>query len=136
MLIRHPAMKRFRWVIVVGVLIGGCFTVNTVLHRRANPTGHVSTLTEYLAWRPSADQFAMSEINGQHYVLAYGPAGRMLPSGSAGYVFGPDGKLVARSSDIGDDPAFDEKWNAQRARIDRSLPRSQVAKMAATQPAG
>lgn len=129
-------MKRFRWIIILGVLIGGCFTVNTVLHRRADPTGRASTLSAFLAWRPSADQFALSEINGEQYVLAYGPAGRTLPSGPAGYVFGPDGKLVDWSWDIGDDPAFDDKWNAQRARGTRALPRSEVATMAATRPAG
>lgn len=129
-------MKRFRWVIVISVLIGGCFTVDRALHRKADPTGRASTLGEFLAWRPSAEEFALTEINGQQYVLAYGPAGRTLPSGPAGYVFGPDGTLVDWSGDIGDDPAFNDKWNAQRARGTQPLSRSEVATMAATRPAG
>lgn len=129
-------MKRVRWGIILGVLIGGCLTVDLALHRRADPTGRASTLGEFLAWHPSAEQFALAEINGQQYVLAYGPAGRTLPSGPAGYVFGPDGKLVDWSGDIGDDPAFDDKWSAQRARGTRTLSRSEVATMAATRPAG
>jgi hypothetical protein len=128
-------MKRFRWVIILGVLIGGCFTADYVRHRRADPTGRVSSLSEFLIWRPSTEQFALTEVDGQQYVLAYGPAGRTLPSGPAGYVFGPDGKLVDWSSDIGDDPAFDDKWDAQRARGTRPLSRSEVATMAATRPA-
>src|SRR5690349_12178007 len=98
-------MRRFRWLIIFGLLIGGCFTAEIVSHRRSVPTGRVSTLTDYLAWRPSAEQFEAVDVEGQQYVIAYGPAGRafLMASGPAGYVFDSSGKLVDWSPDIGDD---------------------------------
>lgn len=131
-------MKRFRWLIIFGVLIGGYFTTEIVSHRRAVPTGRVSTLADYLSWRPSAEQFVAVDVSGQQYVIAYGPAGRwfLMASGPAAYVFDSSGKLVDWSPDIGDDSGFDNKWNAQRSRrTGRKLSRADVTALAATRPA-
>jgi hypothetical protein len=61
----------------------------------------------------------------------------LLSSGPSACVFDDTGRLVDWSSDIGDDPRFDEKWSAQRSRrTARMLSRSDVQKRAATRPAG
>jgi hypothetical protein len=132
-------MKRFRWLIVLAALIGGCFTTEYVSHRRVNPTGRISNLNEYLAWRPSADQFAQVHENGKPHVIAYGPMSSwvLLSSGPSACVFDDTGRLVDWSSDIGDDPQFDQKWSAQHSRgAGRTLSRNAVQKIAATRPAG
>ncbi len=132
-------MKRFRWLIIFALLIGGCFTTEYVSYRRVNPAGRVSTLSDYMAWRPSADQFAAVDINGKQHVIAYGPMSSwlLLSSGPSACVFDDTGRLVDWSSDIGDDPQFDEKWSAQHSRgAGRTLSRSEVQKLAATWPAG
>lgn len=60
----------------------------------------------------------------------------MSASGPAGYVFDADGRLVDWSSDIGDDPAFDDRWTAQIARGRApSLTRAEVESLATTRPA-
>ncbi|HEX8911251.1 MAG TPA: hypothetical protein VF796_02745 [Humisphaera sp.] len=132
-------MKRFRWPIlflVVVAVVGGWLAADHALYRRADPAGRFSTLAGFLAVNPSADQFALTDVNGSQHVLAYGPYGRTLPSGPAAYVFGPGGALVDWSLDIGDHPAFDQKWNAQRAPSTRGVSRSQVTALAATRPGG
>mgnify|MGYP001552173015 CR=1 FL=1 len=138
MLIRYPAMKRFRGLIIFAVLIGGCLTSEYVSHRRVDPAGRVTNLTAYLAWRPSAEHFAQVDIHGKPHVIAYGPMSSwvLLSSGPSACVFDDTGRLVDWSADIGDDPQFDEKWNAQRSRgSGRTLSGDQVRKMAATRPA-
>src|SRR5436190_17451546 len=103
-------MKRLRGLIIVAVLIGGCVAAEYISHRLANPSGHVSTLREYLAWRPSAEQFAAVDVNGKAYVIAYGgptSSWLLLSSGPSAYVFDDTGRLVDWSADIGDDPTFD-----------------------------
>jgi hypothetical protein len=132
-------MKRFRWLMLFGVLIGGCFTAEYASYRRADPTGCVFTLSEFLAWRQWAEQFALVDVGGQQHVIAYGPAGRtfLMASGPAAYVFDARGKLVDWSPDIGDDSVFDNKWGAQRARgPGQTLSRSEVVTFAATRPTG
>jgi hypothetical protein len=127
-------MKRFRWLIITGVLIGGWLTAESISHRRVNPAGRASNLNEYLAWRPSAEQFAQIDVGGKPHVIAYGPMSSwlLLSSGPSACVFDDTGRLVDWSSDIGDDPRFDEKWSAQRSRrTARMLSRSEVRQLAA-----
>src|SRR5687768_11076889 len=119
-------MKRMRGIVIFTVFVGGCLTTEYVSHRRVDPTGRVSDLGGYLAWRPSAEQFAVLNLNGEPHVIAYGPLSSwlMLSSGPSAYVFDQTGRLVDWSSDIGDDSEFDERWNAQRARHPgRAIPR-------------
>jgi hypothetical protein len=99
-------MKRFHWLVISAVLIGGCLTTEYVSHRRVNPTGRVSTLNDYLAWRPSAEQFAAVDVNGKQHIIAYGPASSwlLLSSGPSACVFDDRGSLVDWSSDIGERP--------------------------------
>src|SRR5690606_18316582 len=79
---RHPAMRWLRWIIIVLVLIGGCVVMEYVGHRRVVPDGRAATLAEYLAWRPSAGEFAAVDADGREHVIAYGsPASLMLASG-------------------------------------------------------
>jgi hypothetical protein len=132
-------MKRFRGLVILAVLIGGYFTTEYVSHGRVNPTGRISTLDEYLAWRPSAQQFAKVDLNGRQHMIAYGPMSSwlLLSSGPSAYVFDDKGRLVDWSSDIGDDPQFDEQWNAQQSRgMASTHSRKEVQKIAATQSAG
>jgi hypothetical protein len=98
-----PAMKRLRGLVVFAVLIGGCFATEFVSRRRVNPTGRVSTLGGYLAWRPSAERFAAVEVNGRPHVIAYGPMSSwlLLSSGPSAYAFDDAGRLVDWSPDGG-----------------------------------
>ena len=134
-----PTMKRVRPLIIVAVLIGGCLTTEYVSRRRVNPIGRISTLGDYLAWRPSAEQFAAVDVNGRPHVIAYGPMSSWLlfSSGPSACVFDDKGRLVDWSSDIGDDPRFDQRWGAQRSRGGgRPLSRGEVQQIAATRSAG
>lgn len=128
-------MKRFRGVIVVVVLIGGCITGELQCLRRADPTNRIANLPEYLVWRPDAEEFAAVEANGQRHVIAYGPYTRTFPSGPSASVFDPTGILVDWSFDIGDDSRFDDKWRAQLHR-GGNLSRMDVENLAATLPGG
>ena len=132
-------MKRFRGLIIFAVLIGGCLTSDYIGRRRVDPTGRASNLNEYLAWRPSADEFAIADVNGKPHVIAYGPMSSwvLLSSGPSACVFDDSGRLVDWSPDIGDDPQFDDKWGAQRSRgAGRMSSRSELQKLAAPRPAG
>ena len=128
-------MKRFRNVIIATLLIGGCFTIETVSRGRVNPSGRASTLSEYLTWRSAASQFAAIEINGKEHVIAYGPwsSWLLLSSGPSAYVFDETGRLVDWSADIGDVSRFDDRWYAQRARENgRPMSRVEVEQFTAT----
>ena len=132
-------MKRYRGLFIFAVFIGGCLATEYVSYQRVNPTGRISNLNEYLAWRPSAERFAQVNINGKPHVIAYGPLSSwlLLSSGPSACVFDDTGRLVDWSSDIGDDPQFDAKWSAQRSSgTDHSLSRNEVRAIAATRPAG
>jgi hypothetical protein len=132
-------MKRFRGLIIFAALIGGCFTTEYVSRRRVNPTGRISTLNEYLAWRPSGAQFAQVDVNGKPHIICYGPTSSwlLLSSGPSACVFDDTGRLVDWSPDIGDDPQFNEKWGAERTHAAaRTLSRSEVHQVAATRAAG
>jgi len=131
-------MKRLRGLIIVAALIGGCVTTEYLSRRRLDPTGRVATLSEYLAWRPSAEQFVAVVVDGRRHVIAYGPSSwLLLSSGPSAYVFDDTGRLVDWSSDVGDDPRFVERWRAQGSRASgRTLSPDEVRKIAATRPAG
>lgn len=130
-------MKRRRTAILLALALLAVVTTEYLARRRVDPTGRVATLTQYLAWRTTADQFATVTVNGQPHVIAYGPGSGLilLPSGPSACVFDNTGRLVDWSSDIGDDPRFDAKWSAQRARGTSLLPRTQIQTLASTQPA-
>lgn len=130
-------MKRLRWIVIVAFLFGGCVATEVACHRRADPRGRVVTLGEFLEWKPGVTEFREVEVEGRPYVIAYGPAGRsfLLSSGPAGYVFDADGRLVDWSFDIGDHPAFADRWTAQAARgRGRPLSRSEVVSFSASRP--
>lgn len=131
-------MRRFRGIILLAVLVGGCLTTEYASRRRVRPTGRAGTLREYLAWRPTAGRFAAVTVGGgEEHVIAYGPASSwlLMSSGPSAYVFDEKGRLVDWSYDIGDDPTFDGRWSAQRScGGGRVLSRGDVGRVAATQP--
>jgi hypothetical protein len=130
-------MKRFRGTLFLVLLIAACVALEHFSYQRLNPTGRFSTLGGYLAWRPSSQRFATTDVNGRRCIIAYGP-GRswlLLSSGPSAYVFDNTGRLVDWSSDIGDDSAFDDRWSAQRAYGPNQISRTQVQSIASTQPA-
>ncbi len=90
-------MKYVRAIVIITVFVGGCFATERLGSRRLDPAGRVSNLSEYLAWRPSAEQFAAVEINGKQHVIAYGPMSSwlLLSSGSSAYVFDETARLRA-----------------------------------------
>jgi hypothetical protein len=123
-------MTWLRWLILAAVLLGGCVATELACYRRIVPDGRAATLAEYLAWRPSAAEFAVVETAGTRHVIAYGPKrSPMLASGPSAYVFDDTGRMVDWSADIGDDPAFDERWDAQ-GRGDRRVRREEVKRLA------
>ena len=128
-----------RRLILFALVICVCSSVEIIGERSINPIGRVNHLCDYLAWKPAADRFATVDIQGRKFVIAYGRMSSWLglSSGPSAYVFDDTGRLVAWSSDIGDDPNFDKTWNAQHlAGINQQIPRSEVEKLAATQPNG
>ena len=130
-------MKRRRGLILVAALAGACLAIEYVAQRRLHPAGRVATLADYLAWRPSAAQFAAVDVNGKRHVIAFGPRSSwlLLSSGPSAYVFDDAGRLVDWSSDVGDDPRFDQDWNAQRSRGGgRSLSRDEVQRLVEPRP--
>lgn len=123
-------MTWLRWLILAAVLIGGCVATEVACYRRNVPDSRAATLAEYLAWRPSAAEFAVVESGGRRHVIAYGPKSwPMLASGPSAYIFDDTGRMVDWSPDIGDDPAFDERWTAQ-GRGDGRVPRDAVEDLA------
>lgn len=128
-------MKRYGWLILVVVLI----VVEYIAYRRVVPPEEVRSLDDFLVWRPAADQFVVVDANGGAYLIAYGPESSvfLVSSGPSAYVFDSSGQFVDWSSDIGDNPTFDERWNAQRSRgAGRSLGRDEAARWPATRPGG
>ena len=130
-------MKRRRALILLAGLIGLCVTAEFVGRRRVDPAGRASNLREYLAWRPSANRFAIVDVKGDPHLVAYGPKSSplLLSSGPSAYVFDRAGRLVDWSPDIGDDSAFDGTWDAQRsAQRAETSSRSDAERFATTRP--
>jgi hypothetical protein len=106
-------MKRVRGIIIAGLLIAAWIATERVLYRRTVPRANVRDIDSFLQWRPGTRQFAVL-ADGRH-LIATGAASSVLPSGPSGYVFDRSGRLVDWSADIGDDPKFDGKWQAQHS---------------------
>jgi hypothetical protein len=107
-------MKRLRWIIVLVLLIAAWIATERLLYRRTVPPADVTSIDSFLKWRPDTEQFAILASDNEHLMATAGGAG-FLPSGPSAYVFDRSGRLVDWSPDIGDDPKFDEKWQAQRS---------------------
>ena len=132
-------MKRYRWIIIVAVLIPGFVLTEYFGHHRVVPPDQVKSLDGFLAWKPSAEEFAVVDTRNGEYLIAYGPANSLLglSSGPSAYAFDRSGRLVDWSADIGDDPRFDERWQAQSARGGaRHIARAKAATWPATRPGG
>lgn len=95
-------------VLAVLVLVGLEFAFSV----RAQPPRRTADFRSFLEWHTSCDRFAfVPDRQGEEYLIAYGPtSGLLLASGPSAYVFDRDGRLVDRSSDIGDDSAFRQRW--------------------------
>jgi hypothetical protein len=131
-------MKRLRWATTLAVLVVGCVIAESIAHRRVVPPVDVKSLDGFLRWRPSAEQFAMVNVGGREHLIAYGPTSSVLwlSSGPSAYVFDASGRLVDWSADIGDDPRFDARWQAQRSRgAGRTIHRDDAANWPASRPA-
>ena len=122
------------WAMLMTTCVG-CQVVANHAYRGMEPRG-IITLGDYLARWPKSECFAMVDARGREYVVAYGETPFfldlvMLPSGPPAYVFDGNGRILAWSLDIGDDPKFDTKWNAQRGRsVGRRLSREELAEWA------
>ena len=117
-------------VLAVLLVIVGFMASERASQQRLVPTGRASTLSEYLDWQPASDEFAAIELDGRRHIIAYGPMCGWLPSGPSAYVFDDVGRLVDWSSDIGDHPAFDKKWGAQRSSGEATLNRNDAKRFA------
>jgi hypothetical protein len=128
-------IKALRSILLLGLFLGACITIEFISYRRLIPAGRAMTLTQFLQWQTGAQRFGRTAIAGEAYVIAYGPASSslLLSSGPSAYVYDSSGRLVDWSADIGDDPTFGSRWNDQRA-MKNSLSRSAVALIATTQP--
>lgn len=84
------------------LILGGCVGVDLVLLNRARPPEHVRAIEDFRNWKKALRPERDFEHGGTNYIVAFGPAGRMLASGSAAYVFDPQGNLVDWTADAGD----------------------------------
>jgi hypothetical protein len=117
------AMKRvWVWSIVfAAVALVGLFLVAAVDHRRLEPPEPLPGerhIESFLRWRPPPESvfYHLPAADGTPHLMATG-ALRLWASGPSAYIFDRSGRMVDWSSDIGDDPAFDRRWSAQRSRI-------------------
>jgi len=116
-------MLRFSLTRVGVLLVIAWLGAEMYFGTRAFPPEHVRDATSYLDWRPDTQVFAILDGPGGEHLMAIGPGGGVLPSGPSAYIFDRTGRLVDYSLDIGDDPDFDERWNAQsRATAAPQLP--------------
>jgi hypothetical protein len=121
-------MKRFRGITIALLLVAAWLVAESLLHRRTIPPKGVIDIGSFLEWRKDTHRFVILADSKNKHLMATGPGGGLMPSGPAAYVFDDHGRLVDWSPDIGDDDAFDQRWNAQRARSSGSaLPRDRVA---------
>lgn len=80
------------------------------------PPAGVTGLETFLQWRPETTGFyPLRAADGAEHLMATG-ASRPFASGPSAYIFDRSGRLADWSNDIGDDPAFDRTWDAQRSR--------------------
>lgn len=70
------------------------------------------TLAGHFELMPEPEEIRLFEKNWKEYLAIVGPLrGTVLPSsGNPVYVFDKDGKLVAWTTDSGDDTHFSERW--------------------------
>jgi hypothetical protein len=123
-------VKNALTVIVVLLLVGVPLLVADVLSiKRLSPEGRTTTLREFLAWQPEASRFCSITIGDKQHVIAFGPKHALFASGYPAYVFDETGNLIDWSTDIGDDPEFDERWKGQSNNGELNLTRQQVLEL-------
>ncbi len=108
--VRYPAMKRFRGVIIVVLLLAAWITTEWRLHRRTVPPASVTDFSTFAEWQQSPRHIEVIQQRGSGYLFVMGRNSGLLPSGPSGYVFDRSGRLLDWSLDIGDDPRFRDKW--------------------------
>ncbi|QDU07718.1 hypothetical protein [Gimesia aquarii] len=77
-----------------------------------NPEGKFTNVSEYLAQERPPSYITKINKQGTTFFIAYSSmdeVGLALPSGPAAYVFDETGKLIQWSSDIGEDPQFQQQ---------------------------
>ena len=85
------------------------------------PPAGLTGLESFLRWRPATTGFyPLRAADGAEHLMATG-ASRPFASGPSAYIFDRSGRLADWSDDIGDDPAFDRMWNAQRSRTPETI---------------
>jgi hypothetical protein len=109
-------IKRFGAIVILPALIAGYVATEIVLMRRAAPPATVTDFNSFLNWQPGTQELILLDLPSGEYLMAVGPFSGLFPSGPSAYVFDRSGRLVDRSSDIGDAPRFNERWHAQRFR--------------------
>lgn len=75
---------------------------------RVRPGG-ITTLGRYIDLRGMPARHVAVSRSGGEYLIVYGPARSLVPSGPSAYIFDGTGAMVEWSADVGDDPKFDEK---------------------------
>jgi len=108
--LRYPAVKRYRGIIVLVLLVATWLTAEWLLQRRTVPPASVTDFASFVHWRQSPRRIEVVQQGGAEYLITTGPAGGVVPSGPSAYVFDRSGRLVDWSSDMGDDPRFRDKW--------------------------
>lgn len=106
----------FAWLGVVGYQR---FSDQASWAEANHPEGKFATAAEYLAWGRLPSRIDRVELGSGTYYVAYGPMddhGEHVPSGPPAYVFGPGGRLVAWSHDIGNDTQSIAQWLQPSAR--------------------
>jgi hypothetical protein len=79
----------------------GCFAVEFALLRRNVPPDHVKTFDDFVAWRPDARLFYVTDTKPPQ-LIALGRLEGLAPTGPGGYVFDEQGRLTEWQVESGD----------------------------------
>ena len=107
-----PAARRkhfLHWTLLILAVVAW-LAFEGASRSRLTPPPHVTTLTEFLHWRPQTTRVLVVSSAGQEYLCALGPKAGLLSSGPSAYVFDASGLLKDWTTDAGDDPHFRDKW--------------------------
>jgi hypothetical protein len=95
----------FSWVILSLFVIplAGCLSLDLIARQSARPPSHLKTISEFREWKgKSIRGERIYENSGTNYTVMLAPAGRMLASGPAAYLFDQSGVFIDWTADMGD----------------------------------
>ena len=103
------------------ILLGiSWFALGACYKQHVAPPEHVRTLRDFLAEMPAPAQAEIFDRGDKEYLRLTGPvdlwAMLAVKSGPPAYVFDGSAKLADWTADVGDDGAFNERWEGFKVR--------------------